>query len=455
MTKVMSNLVSRECKNFRELRKNNFHSKNYTPLNGSKSLNYYDIDGYDHNSDNLKQDNLSLKYLTINCQNYSELTILVVNRTKIKQINEAFFRHMPNLVEIDFSFNKIEHIEENTFGHQKKLEKIFLSQNHLRKVRANTFEHLAALTLIDLHHNEISVIETNAFIKLPNLNRLLLSFNELTEIKSEIFEHLPKLEEIDFHYNKISSCEFSSMSNLKKLDLSRNRLKRITKDTFRDLSNLKELNLTLNEIEQVELGSFSQNLPQMETCDLRSNARLRQVDFLVLSLAEKKINFDEHVRLIEYSRLSIETLMYLFSFYSNIECYHSKAKGIVFKLRSSLFISVDVDDFNFQSDHIFSSMFFSRKFQQKVISSFWIHVYDLNKRVRNARNSNYQNDSDFEVKEFILRFKPENLEQLKKILSDVSNPNETNYKRSNSNGSKSQETYKIFFKSLRELQMIV
>ena len=87
MTKVLSNLVSSKCKNFRELgKKNNFHLKNYTPLNGSKSLNYYDIDGYDHNSDNLKQDNLSLKYLTINVQHYSELTILVVNRTRIRQI---------------------------------------------------------------------------------------------------------------------------------------------------------------------------------------------------------------------------------------------------------------------------------------------------------------------------------------------------------------------------------
>ncbi len=198
----------------------------------------------------------------------------------------------------------------------------------------------------------------------------------------------------------------------------------------------------------------------METCDLRSNARLRQVDSLVLSLAEKKIDFDEHVKLIEYSRLSIETLMYLFSCFKNIECYRSKAKGVVFKLRPSLFISVDVEDFKFQSDHIFSSMFSSRKFQQKVISSFWIHVYDLDKRVRkNSRNNsyqiNYRNDSDFEVKEFIMKFKPEDIGQLSKILSDLAKPNETNYKRSISNGTKSQEMCKIFFKSFRELQMIV
>ena len=463
MTKVMSNFIAKECKVLKELRKNEANNAitNYTILRGdhSKGLNFYDSDGFDHNNENLLRENVffnpSLKYLSaVSVKNISDLTLLTICRANIKQINECYFKDMTNLKQIDFSFNKIEHIEENTFRNLNKLEKIILSQNKLRTIRARTFVDLPQLTLIDLHNNEINRIERNSFIKLPLLKKLLLSFNQLTEMNGPvIFENLSKLEEIDFHYNKIDSVEFRLMFNLEKLDLSKNRIKAINKNSFQDLPKLKELNLTSNEIEMIELGSFCHNMLHLESCDLRSNGRLEKVDFLVLSMAEKKINFDPNVKLVEYSRLSIETLLDVFSFYNSIECYDSKTKEIFFKLNPTLFISIDLDDFKYQNDHILSNFFRKRRGRMIVASSFWVHVYDMNRRIKYSRDHK-KIESDLEMKELNFRFEIRltNRDQLKKVLRDLLNQMEVDFRRSNSNETTSVETYRTFFKSLNELK---
>jgi hypothetical protein len=451
MTKVMSSNISNECQVFK---KADIFS-NFTILNGEKpkGLNFYDTDGHDHNSDYLRKyltSNPCLKYLSMNVKSFTDLTLLIICGTKLKQINEACFRGMPNLKQIDFSFNKIDSIEQHTFKNLN-VEKIILSQNKIRIIRDQTFVDLPKLTLIDLHNNEIHTIEEEAFVKLPHLNKLLLSFNLLTNIKSVIFDHAPNLAEMDFHYNKIDTIEFRHMSNLEKLDLSKNRLKQICKYSFRDLPMLKELNLTNNQIEVIEFGSFCHKLPLLESCDLRCNPRLKEVDFLILCLVEKKIYFDLQVKLVEYSRLDIETLLDLLGFYENIECYDSATKEIFFKLNGSLFISIDLDDYKYQKDHILSDIFFRRidKNRNKIEESFWIRVYDSNKKRKYKRDFK-QVDYDLE-KRLNLRFKMKSTErgQLEKVLNEMLNRMKVDFKRS-----KSEEACKIFFRGLKELKLV-
>lgn len=449
MTKVMSSFLSNECKVFKKVDP----ISNYTILNGEKSkgLNFYDTDGHDHNSDYLRKyltSNPSLKYLSMSVKSFTDLTLLIICGTKLKQINETFFKGMPNLKQIDFSFNKIDRIEQHTFKNLN-VEKIILSQNKIRIIRDQTFVDLPKLTLIDLHNNEIHTIEGEAFVKLPHLNKLLLSFNLLTNINSANLDHAPKLAEIDFHYNKIDTIEFGHMSYLEKLDLSKNRLKQISKYTFHDLPMLKELNLTNNQIELIEFGSFCHKLPLLESCDLRSNPRLKQVDFLILCLVEKKIYFDSQVNLVEYSRLDIETLLDLLGFYENIECYDSAVtKEIFFKLNGSLFISIDLDDYKYQNDHILSDIF-CRQNKDKMGKSFWIRVYDSNKKRKYKRDIE-QVDCDLE-KRLNLRFKMKSTdrEQLEKVLNEMLNRMKVDFKRS-----KSEEAYKIFFRGLKELKWV-
>ena len=104
--------------------------------------------------------------------------------------------------------------------------------------------------------------------------------------------------------------------------------------------------------------------------------------------------------------MDIETLLDLLGFYENIECSDSAVtKEIFFKLKGSLFISIDLDDYKYQNDHILSDIFRRRIDQNrdKMGKSFWIRVYDSNKKRKYKRDIE-QVDCDLE-KRLNLRWK--------------------------------------------------
>ena len=147
--------------------------------------------------------------------------------------------------------------------------------------------------------------------------------------------------------------------------------------------------------------------------------------------------------------MDIETLLDLLGFYENIECYDSAVtKEIFFKLNGSLFISIDLDDYKYQNDHILSDIF-CRQNKDKMGKSFWICVYDSNKKRKYKRDIE-QVDCDLE-KRLNLRFKMKSTdrEQLEKVLNEMLNRMKVDFKRS-----KSEEAYKIFFRGLKELKWV-
>ena len=112
--------------------------------------------------------------------------------------------------------------------------------------------------------------------------------------------------------------------------------------------------------------------------------------------------------------MDIETLLDLLGFYENIECSDSAVtKEIFFKLNGSLFISIDLDDYKYQND--------CRQNKDKMGKSFWIRVYDSNKKRKYKRDIE-QVDCDLE-KRLNLRFKMKSTdrEQLEKVLNEMLN----------------------------------
>jgi Leucine-rich repeat (LRR) protein len=150
------------------------------------------------------------------------------------------------------------HLNEASFKGLKKLTQLDLGANELTEINEETFCDTCNLSKLDLSFNEL--IDIRFGLKnqsgLQQLKCLYLSGNKLK--KFEI--NLRNLEELNLYFNRtltrLRPGAFKNLSNLKRLHLDGCSLKVVDAYTFEGLFSLEHLNLAENDLEDIGVGTF-------------------------------------------------------------------------------------------------------------------------------------------------------------------------------------------------------
>lgn len=114
-----------------------------------------------------------------------KLEKLSLEGNQLELINPKVFANLPNLKDLNLSWNRLELKEEN-FAHLKSLKHLDLRYNHFRNENINTNGFsggLCSLEFLNLRLNDLGVFNLDWFKDLENLKYLDLSDNyELLEV---------------------------------------------------------------------------------------------------------------------------------------------------------------------------------------------------------------------------------------------------------------------------------
>uniref|UniRef100_A0A452IFZ1 TIR domain-containing protein n=1 Tax=Gopherus agassizii TaxID=38772 RepID=A0A452IFZ1_9SAUR len=211
-------------------------------------------------------------------KNTKNLKVLDLSQNFLaKEIGEAcFLNFIPNLVELDLSFN----FELQVYSSFLNLSKTFSSLSHLEILRVKGYVfrelsqenlrpllHLRNLTVLDLGTNFIKLANLSEFKNhdkeaasfQPSVNEDCLSYGETLDlsrnniffINPSDFQHLTFLKCLNLSGNAISQTlngsEFYPLSGLKYLDFSNNRIDLLYSTAFQELKDLEILDLSDNK----------------------------------------------------------------------------------------------------------------------------------------------------------------------------------------------------------------
>ncbi|XP_006258960.3 toll-like receptor 7 [Alligator mississippiensis] len=245
-------------------------------------------------------------------KNTKNLQVLDLSQNFLaKEIGEAHFLNLiPNLVELDLSFN----FDLQVYSTVLNLSKTFASLSNLEilRVRGYVFRelnlenlspllHLRNLTVLDLGTNFIKVANLNVFKKFPSLKVIDLSVNKISPYSGEgsnngfcstpraSVKHYSNQIGQEMHYFRYDEYGRGCKSKDKEatsfqpfadedclnygetLDLSRNDIFFINPSDFQHLSFLKCLNLSGNAISQTLNGSEFRPLAGLKYLDFSNN----------------------------------------------------------------------------------------------------------------------------------------------------------------------------------------
>lgn len=114
----------------------------------------------------------------------------IASHNRFRVIQNDIFIYMPNISEIDFSFNVIQSLNSSSF-------------------QTDSFNFIS---MINCSNNEIYELEQTAFSKLENLQKLDLSSNKIKEINSQIFVNNNRIEYLNLRSNPLATFDFNIFS---------------------------------------------------------------------------------------------------------------------------------------------------------------------------------------------------------------------------------------------------
>ncbi|XP_039195753.1 toll-like receptor 7 [Crotalus tigris] len=244
--------------------------------------------------------------------NTKNLQVLDLSQNYLaKEIQQAhFLQFLPNLVELDLSFNyelgsyPLHFIFPKTFSTLSNLQSLRIRGFVFKELNQQTINNLIPLkklNVLDFGTNFIRNVDIAMFKEFQSLRTIILSFNKISlfsyEPNSRLYSVLNSSDDqyngnilIDtqyFRYDEYGqSCRSKDTEDIhflpfineiacsnygKTLDLSRNNIFFINSSDFQQLSDLKCLNISNNAMSQALKGTEFAHLSSLKCLDLSNN----------------------------------------------------------------------------------------------------------------------------------------------------------------------------------------
>lgn len=240
----------------------------------------------------------------------SNIVYINLSQNNLQKIPEKVFASVETIEELDLSYNSLKelpatvfngtslsilHLKYNTFAGDlhfgvPELQQLDLSFNSIVHVHHSMFEKMPGLTNLNLKGNGITKIQPDSFLTLRSLRHIDLSMNELDQVSSMLFFKNSELDVIRLndnpqlsqlptdgfissngyftvYYLDLSNCAigamghktFSTMPHLTTLKMAWNNINNLPRDTFASLTKLIDLDLSNNLISHLDELVFMEN----------------------------------------------------------------------------------------------------------------------------------------------------------------------------------------------------
>jgi adenylate cyclase len=191
-----------------------------------------------HGLVSIKMANNKLSHLPTYFGEYSSLRNLTLSSNNF-QVFPDFVCNLPNLVDLDISFNSIRELPN--IGRLKALERLWVTNNMLAGPLDKSFQGLRSIKEIDVRFNNITNVDS--IMRLPRLEQLLLGHNSVTRFKGSF----PKLRTLILDHCPITQFELDApMQTLTSLNMASAKLVQFKDSMFEYLPNLTKLILDKN-----------------------------------------------------------------------------------------------------------------------------------------------------------------------------------------------------------------
>ncbi|XP_053326341.1 leucine-rich repeats and immunoglobulin-like domains protein 1 [Spea bombifrons] len=205
------------------------------------------------------------------------LTVLELNRNRIRSIEGLTFQGLESLEVLRLQRNNISKLTDGAFWGLSRMQILHLEYNNLREVNSGSLYGLLSLQQLHLGNNSISHVSSGGWNFCQNLQELVLSYNNLTRLDESSFADLGVLDTLRLGHNSINHIAegaFKGLKNLRILELDHNEISGTIEDTngaFIGLESLTKLTLFGNKIKSVAKKAFS-GLGALEHLNLGDNA---------------------------------------------------------------------------------------------------------------------------------------------------------------------------------------
>uniref|UniRef100_A0A670Y7I8 Toll like receptor 7 n=1 Tax=Pseudonaja textilis TaxID=8673 RepID=A0A670Y7I8_PSETE len=226
-------------------------------------------------------------------KNTRNLQVLDLSQNYLaREIQQArFLWFLPNLVELDLSFNyelgsyPLNFTFPKTFSTLSNLQSLRIRGFVFKELNRNTIRSLIPLkklNVLDFGTNFIRNADIAMFKEFQSLRTIILSFNKISLFSYEPNNSCRSKDTEDIH--SLPFVNETACSNYgKTLDLSRNNIFFIRSSDFQQLSDLKCLNISNNAMSQALEGSEFTHLSSLKCLDLSNN----RIDLLHVKAFEK------------------------------------------------------------------------------------------------------------------------------------------------------------------------
>ncbi|XP_044739774.1 carboxypeptidase N subunit 2-like [Chrysoperla carnea] len=187
------------------------------------------------------------------------LKSLLITGNEIVMIQPKTFANLFSLTTLDLSKNKLQTIDKGVFDarnkdNYSKLTLVVINYNVLTRLGNDSFLPLTRVTHLDLRSNKIMEIEVGAFRTMEMVEIISLRFNLLETIPNGLFTNLANLEEIDLYGNRLKILPdyiFSNLQSVKSINLNYNNLNYLSPLALKD-SSVRDLTIYFNNVTFIE-----------------------------------------------------------------------------------------------------------------------------------------------------------------------------------------------------------
>lgn len=141
-----------------------------------------------------------------------------------KNICETF----PALIEIDLYRIDLAEIKPDAFYACANLTILLLQQNRIKQIPSDAFGHLKNLELLQMSDNQLKELDSGLFANLPKLDHLDVSANNLTNFAPQLLQSNKALKHVALEANDLSDVAVEHLAevlpNLKQLEFDNNEI---------------------------------------------------------------------------------------------------------------------------------------------------------------------------------------------------------------------------------------